>query len=65
MNSSHVWLLMAAFLAVIIIFFILLEHWVHALGLAPYFPLLTCLLMHLFNGHTSDEDDPKKIHPVT
>jgi hypothetical protein len=33
-------------------FFILREHWSHALGLAPYLLLLACPLMHLFgHGH--------------
>ncbi len=35
MNSSRTWLLMAASLVVIVAFFILREHWEHALGLAP------------------------------
>jgi hypothetical protein len=33
-------------------FFVLREHWNHALGLLPYFLLLACPLMHLFgHGH--------------
>ncbi len=51
MNSSRTWLLMAASLVVIVAFFILREHWEHALGLAPYLLLLACPLMHLFHGH--------------
>jgi hypothetical protein len=51
MNSSRTWLLMAASLVVIVAFFILREHWAHALGLAPYLLLLACPLMHLFHGH--------------
>jgi hypothetical protein len=35
---------------VIAAFFILREHWSHAVGLAPYVLLLLCPLMHLF-GH--------------
>ncbi len=31
-------------------FFVLREHWSHALGLAPYLLLISCPLMHLF-GH--------------
>jgi hypothetical protein len=42
---------MAASLAVIVVFFVLREHWAHALGLAPYLLLLACPLMHLFHGH--------------
>ncbi|MCG5485520.1 MAG: DUF2933 domain-containing protein [Sinorhizobium meliloti] len=45
------WTLFAASLAVIFAFFILREHWQHALGLAPYLLLLACPLMHLFHGH--------------
>lgn len=47
------WTLFAASLAVIFAFFILREHWQHALGLAPYLLLLACPLMHLFHGHGS------------
>jgi hypothetical protein len=33
-------------------FFILREHWSHALGLLPYLLLLSCPLMHLLgHGH--------------
>ncbi|HEX9295045.1 MAG TPA: DUF2933 domain-containing protein [Polyangiaceae bacterium] len=35
---------------VIAAFFILREHWSHALGLAPYLLLISCPLMHLL-GH--------------
>jgi len=36
----------------VLAFFILREHWAHALGLAPYLLLLACPLMHLFHhGH--------------
>jgi hypothetical protein len=34
----------------IALFFVLREHWSHALGLAPYLLLISCPLMHLF-GH--------------
>jgi hypothetical protein len=39
--------------ALIALFFVLREHWGHALGLAPYLLLLACPLMHLFHhgGH--------------
>jgi len=61
MNSSRTWLLMAASLAVIAAFFVLREHWAHALGLLPYILLLACPLMHLFHGHGGhgghDHDD--------
>lgn len=34
-------------------FYVLREHWAHALGLAPYLLFLACPLMHLFmhRGH--------------
>lgn len=51
MTSSRTWLLIAASLAVIAIFFVLREHWAHALGLAPYLLLLACPLLHLFHRH--------------
>ncbi len=51
MNWSRTWLLMAASLAVIVVFFVLREHWAHALGLAPYLILLACPLMHLLHRH--------------
>lgn len=34
---------------VIGLFFVLREHWGHALGFAPYLLLLACPLMHLFH----------------
>lgn len=45
------WLLFAVSLAIVATFFILREHWAHALGLAPYLLLLACPLLHLFHGH--------------
>jgi hypothetical protein len=37
---------------VVLAFFVLREHWAHALGLAPYLLLLACPLMHIFHhGH--------------
>lgn len=43
--------LAAASFAVIVLFYLLREHWVHALGILPYAILLLCPLMHLFHGH--------------
>jgi hypothetical protein len=60
MNSSHTWLLMAASLAVIVVFFVLREHWAHALGLLPYILLLACPMMHLFHGHGSHDHEDRK-----
>jgi hypothetical protein len=37
-------------LAVIALFYVVREHYTHALGLLPYLLLLLCPLMHLF-GH--------------
>lgn len=40
-----------AMLAVIALFYLLREHYAHALGLLPYLILLLCPLMHLFGHH--------------
>lgn len=37
-------------LGLIIAFYLLREHWGHALGVLPYLLLLACPLLHLF-GH--------------
>jgi hypothetical protein len=39
-----------ASLAVVVAFYVLREHWGHALGLLAYLFLLVCPLMHLFHG---------------
>lgn len=44
------YMLAVASLAVIVLFYVLREHWVHALGVLPYAILLLCPLMHLFHG---------------
>ncbi|MDZ4273672.1 MAG: DUF2933 domain-containing protein [Erythrobacter sp.] len=44
------YILAVASLAVIVLFYVLREHWVHALGVLPYAILLLCPLMHLFHG---------------
>lgn len=47
------WKVAFVMLAVIAAFYLLREHWGHALGVAPYLLLLACPLMHLFHGrHT-------------
>ena len=38
-------------LAIVIAFYVLREHWSHALGALPYILLLACPLLHLFHGH--------------
>jgi len=42
---------MAISLGAVIAFYLLREHWGHALGLLPYLLLLACPLLHLFHGH--------------
>lgn len=59
------WLLVAASFAVIAAFFVLREHWGHALGLAPYLILLACPLLHLFHPHGAHGGDSKKHDEAT
>ncbi|WP_310421252.1 DUF2933 domain-containing protein [Mycoplana sp. BE70] len=40
---------MTASLAVIVLFFVLRQHWEYALGSLPYLMLLACPIMHLFH----------------
>jgi hypothetical protein len=51
MTTNRTLLLMGASLALILVFYILREHWGHVLGYAPYLILLACPLMHLFHRH--------------
>ena len=51
MNLDRKWLLLGLSLALVGAFFVLREHWAHALGIAPYLLLLACPLLHLFHGH--------------
>lgn len=37
--------------ALIVVFYLLREHWGHLAGLWPYLLLLACPLMHLLHGH--------------
>ena len=48
---------------IIVAFFILREHWEHALGLAPYILLLACPLMHLFGHRHGDGDEGPRHRP--
>lgn len=43
-------------------FWVLENHWQHALGILPYALFLTCPLMHLFmhHGHHEGHDGPAK-----
>jgi len=50
-NRNRSLLYFAASLGAVAAFFVLREHWGHALGLLPYALLLLCPLMHLFHGH--------------
>lgn len=53
----------AIMFAVIVAFYVLREHWGHALGIAPYLLLLACPLMHIFghggHGHQGHGDEGK------
>ena len=51
-------------------FYVLREHYDHALGALPYLLLLACPLMHLFmhhghGGHRHDGTRPEERRPVT
>ena len=56
----------AIMIGVIVGFYVLREHWGHALGYAPYLILLACPLMHIFmhgghgQHHGHDEKDQAK-----
>ena len=56
----------AIMLVAIVSFYILREHWGHALGVAPYLLLLACPLMHVFmhggHGHGHTAGDKEKPH---
>ena len=57
-RSFPAWKGAAIMVAVIVGFYVLREHWGHALGFAPYLLLLACPLMHMFmhgnHGHQHD-----------
>lgn len=57
---SRPMVLVVATTVLIGVFFVLREHWGHALGLAPYLLLLACPLMHLFHhgGHGHKQGSP-------
>ena len=61
---THVaWKGAAVMLVAIFGFYVLREHWGHALGVAPYLLLLACPLMHVFmhgghaHGHAAAEKE--------
>ena len=55
----------AIMLVAIVGFYVLREHWGHALGVAPYLLLLACPLMHIFmhGGHGHDHAVRDKENP--
>lgn len=40
-----------AWLALIGLTLVIIDHWAHVLGILPYLVLLACPLLHLFHGH--------------
>ena len=60
---KRTWLLLGASVVLVGAFYVLREHWGHALGLAPYLLLLACPLLHLFghggHGHGHDGESPR------
>jgi hypothetical protein len=51
MTVRKTWVLFAVSLAIVAVFYVLREHWAHAIGVAPYLLLLACPVLHLFHGH--------------
>jgi hypothetical protein len=43
--------------ALIVVFYLLREHWGHVAGLWPYLLLLACPVMHLFHGRGAHGHD--------
>ena len=64
-RTGIAWKGAAMMVAVIVGFYVLREHWGHALGIAPYLLLLACPIMHIFmhggHGHLHDGErkDPR------
>jgi len=58
--------MLATAVAAGVAFYILREHWAHALGLAPYLLFLACPLMHVFmhRGH-KHADGSAQTRPAT
>jgi hypothetical protein len=54
------WVVACIMLALIVLFFVLREHWDHVAGKWPYLLLLACPFMHLFmhggHGHAGHHD---------
>jgi hypothetical protein len=49
-TPARSWIGAAIMVILILAFYLLREHWGHALGIFPYLLLLACPLMHIF-GH--------------
>lgn len=47
-HTNTAWKGAAIMVGVIVAFYVLREHWGHALGFLPYLILLACPLMHIF-----------------
>ncbi len=60
-RSTSLWAMTAVALASAGLFWLLREHWGHALGLAPYLLFLACPVLHFFmhrghgHGHGGDQ----------
>lgn len=61
-GSNRVLTLTIASFAVVALFYLLREHWGHALGFLPYLLLLACPLLHLFHGHGGHGRDEHETH---
>jgi hypothetical protein len=48
-------------LGIVIVAYVLREHWGHALGVSPYLLLLACPLLHVFHGHGHAHHDPRSM----
>ena len=61
-RTGIAWKGAAMMVAVIVGFYVLREHWGHALGIAPYLLLLACPIMHMFmhGGHGHQHDGERK-----
>jgi hypothetical protein len=54
-TTSRIILCIATSFAIIALFYVLREHWGHALGLLPYLFLMLCPVLHLLHGHGSHD----------
>lgn len=58
-RSTGIWAMTAVALASAGLFWLLREHWGHALGLAPYMLFLACPILHFFMhrgpGHAGNQ----------